>query len=121
MLVQRSAFVKQRGRMRNLWKVVGLVLGPHGFLSRYAPALGEVCPANASRSPGYELVQGTLFFLRENETQIDIDKGAEFSNSLLTAMQPHAYTWWNTHFQVNCFLGRSIPLENGTTGYVQRM
>lgn len=62
MLVQSSAFVKQRGRMRNLWKVVGLVLGPRDFLSRYDPALDEACPANASRSPGYEVVQGTLFF-----------------------------------------------------------
>lgn len=60
--MQCSAFVKQRGRMRILWKIVGLVLGPRGFLSRYAPALDEVRPANASRSPGYELVQGTLFF-----------------------------------------------------------
>lgn len=52
------------------------------------------------------------FFLRENGTQVDIDKGAKFFNSVLAAMQPHTYTWGNTHFQVNCFLGRSIPLEN---------
>lgn len=31
------------------------------------------------------------FFLRENGTQVDIDKGAKVFNSVLAAMQPHTF------------------------------
>lgn len=35
---------------------------------------------------------------------VAMEKGAEFYNTLLAAMQLHTYAWWNTPFQVNCFL-----------------
>jgi len=41
-----------------------------------------------------------------------VEKGAEFYNTLLAAVQPHTYTWWNTRCPVNWFLDQSIPLEN---------
>lgn len=43
---------------------------------------------------------------------VNMEKRAEFYNTPLAAMQPHTYAWRNTHFQVNCFLDWSIPLEN---------
>lgn len=39
---------------------------------------------------------------------VAVEKGAEFYNTLLAAVQLHTYAWWNTHFQVNCFLEYSL-------------
>lgn len=41
-----------------------------------------------------------------------MEEGAKFYNTVLAAVQPHTYTWRNTHFQVSCFPDQSIPLEN---------
>lgn len=43
---------------------------------------------------------------------VAMEKGAEFYNTLLAAMQLHTYAWWNTPFQVNCFLEYPLSKRN---------
>lgn len=80
-----------------------------------APVFSGACPAKAVRAPGYELVQGTSIFgfsWGKMKYVVNVEEGAECYNTPLAAVQPHTHAWRNTHFQVNCFLDWSIPLEN---------